>query len=185
VKPIVRQRFTVKDRSRRRVEERIALRFPQAARVAAGVVWRLPVRSRLRQAVIRRAVTYGWEAMNRVDLEAGLALYHPDVESVVDAAFATLGFENHVHGRQLRAENLAEVYRAFREFRFEPEELIHVDRDHLLVVGRMTGTGLASGATLETDWANLWTLSSGLVVRDEAFRDRSEAFRAAGLDVRS
>jgi ketosteroid isomerase-like protein len=177
----VRQELVAQPRPRRGIEERLVLRFPRAARSFAAAIWRLPVRSRVRQAVVRRAVTLGWEAMNRVDLDVGLALYHPDVESVVDPAFASIGFDNHITGRDARMANLLQVYREFREFRFYPEEIVYLDHDHLLVVGRMRGIGLASGATFDTEWANLWTFSAGLVTRDEVFRDRAEAFRTVGL----
>jgi ketosteroid isomerase-like protein len=98
-----------------------------------------------------------------------------------DPAFASLGFENHVVGRDAREQNLRQVYGAFRDMRFRPADLVYVDRDHLLVVGRMMGTGLASGAAFDTEWANLWTIFDGLVTRDEVFRDLTEAFRAVGL----
>jgi ketosteroid isomerase-like protein len=181
---VIRQRFAVEPRARRRLEERVALRFPRLLAFGAALIWRLPVRSRLRQVVVRRAVMCGWEAMNRVDFESGLALYHEGVESIFDPAGRALGFED-VRGRGARTEMLARVYAEFRDFRFEPGELIYVDHDHLLVVGRMRGAGLASGAAFETEWANLWTISAGKVVRDEVFRRTSAALEAAGLSRES
>jgi ketosteroid isomerase-like protein len=178
---MIHQPLVAQDRSKRGLEERLVLRFPRTARLFAAAVWRLPVRSRIRQAVVRRAVILGWEAMNRVDLEVGLALYHPEVESVVDPAFASIGFENHIVGRDAREKNLRRVYEPFRDLRFHPDEIVYVDHGHLLVVGQMRGTGLASGAAFDTEWANLWTVAAGQVTRDEVFRDRREAFRAVGL----
>ena len=90
----VRQSLTLKGRSTRSVEERLAVRFPRLAAFVAGAVLRLPPRSRVRQAVIQRTVVLGWDAMNRGDLAAGLVLYHPAVESIFDPGAVALGFEN-------------------------------------------------------------------------------------------
>ncbi len=85
---IVRQPIAVGARSRRRVEERLGLRFPRALALLTAAVWRLPSRSRLRQFMLRRSVISGWEGINRGDLELGLAFYDQDVESVFDSGFA-------------------------------------------------------------------------------------------------
>jgi ketosteroid isomerase-like protein len=178
---VVRQPIILRPSSRRRLEERLALRFPRAVTLLTRSVLRFPPRSRLRRAVLKRAVVTGWEAMNRVDLEAGLALYHPDVESIVDPDMTALGFDETVRGRERRLHNLRQVYAEFHEFRFDPDELIDLGDDRLLVVGRMKGTGRNSGAPFDSEWANLWTISAGRVIRDHVFRDRAEALEAAGL----
>ncbi len=176
-----RQRLALKGRSRRGLEERFALRFPRIAAMFAAAVWRLPRGSRLRMAIIRRTVVLGWEAMNRADFEVGLALYHPDVESIQDDRARSLGFAN-VRGWDERMAMLHALYGQFREFRLEPDELLYVRDDQLLVLGRMSGEGAQSGAPFDTEWANLWTISSsGQVIRDRAFTSHEEAFQAAGL----
>jgi ketosteroid isomerase-like protein len=177
---VVREPIALKGRSTRGLEERLALRFPRVAALLARAVWRLPQGSRLRRALLRRVVTLGWEAMNRVDLEFGLAFYHPDVESIFDPRAQTLGFENS-RGREVRLRALAQIYAEFREMHFHPDELIDLGEDRLLVTGRMKGTGLRSGAPFDMEWANLWTISGGRVVRDQQFGDRAEALEAAGL----
>ena len=179
-KEVVRQPIAVKGRSTRGLEERLALRFPRITAFLARTVWRLPTRSRLRQALLRRVVVLGWEAMNRVDLEFGLALYHEDVESIFDPRAVTLGLAN-TRGREARRRTLTEVYAETREMRFEPDELIDLGDDRLLVIGRMRGAGRSSGAPFDLEWANLWTISHGLVIRDEQFGDRAKALEAAGL----
>ncbi len=177
---VLRQQLAAKRRSTRGMEDRLAVRFPRLFAYFAQAIWRLPRGSRLRQAVIRRAVGVGWEAMNRVDLEVGLALYHDDVESVFDPGLASLGFGD-AHGREERRRMLMRVYEETRELRFEPEELIDLGDDRLLVIGRMKGSGLSSGAPFDSEWANLWTISGGLVIRDQVFMHRREAYEAAGL----
>ena len=180
VEPI-RQPIALGMRSRRRLEERVALRYPRMTAFLAAAIWRLPRRSRLRRAVLKRAVVTCWEAMNRVDLEAGLALYDPDVDSIVDPDMTALGFDETVRGRERRLHNLRQVYAEFHEFRFDPDELIDLGNDRLLVVGRMKGSGRSSGVPFDAEWANLWTISAGRVIRDHVFRDRAKALKAAGL----
>jgi ketosteroid isomerase-like protein len=118
--------------------------------------------------------------MNRVDLEVGLVLYDDDVESIFDPGFVSLGFGN-TRGREERRRMLREVYDETREFRFEPDELIDLGDDRLLAIGRMKGSGLSSGAPFDSEWANLWTVSAGLVVRDQVFMSHRDALEAAGL----
>jgi hypothetical protein len=93
---IVRQPIAVADRSRRRLEQHL-VRFPRANAFLAGAIWRLylrlPPRSRLRQAIIRRLIESGCEALNRRDFEATFAGYHPTVESIWPLQLVALGFE--------------------------------------------------------------------------------------------
>jgi ketosteroid isomerase-like protein len=162
------------------MEERLALRFPRALALFAAALWRLPRRSRLRWALIRRVVVTGWEAMNRGDLEVGLVFYQRDVESIFDPRWIALGFGNS-RGRDERLRTLTHFYAETRELRFEPDELIDVGDDRLLTIGRMKGSGLSSGAPFDNEWANLATVSAGLVVRDQVFMNHREALEAVGL----
>jgi ketosteroid isomerase-like protein len=175
---VVRQPLALSDHSRRRLEERLAVRFPRLLAFLARAISRLP--QRLRRAVLRRAVETGWEAMNRGDLEAGLVFYRQDVESIFDPGWVALGFEN-TRGRDERLRTLTRFYAEARELRFEPEELIDLGADRLLVIGRMKGSGISSGAPFDSEWANLVTISAGRVIRDQVFMSHREALEAAGL----
>jgi ketosteroid isomerase-like protein len=178
---VVRQPMAVRAHSRRRLEERLGLLFPGGLAFFARLAWRLPPRSRLRRALIRRAVQLGLEATNRGDFEAAFAaLYHPDIELIAVGTFITLGHEPVYRGREERIR-FQERWRAeWGEFRFEPEELIDLG-DRLLLVGRVTGTGLSSGVAVDNDWADLFTISAGRAIREQVFFDRAEALEAAGL----
>jgi len=125
-------------------------------------------------------VVLGWEAMNRVDLEIGLAFYHPDVESIYDPGMVALGVRN-TRGREERRRLLTETYGEAWDIRFDPDELIYVGDDRLLTMGRMKGSGVTSGAPFEAEWANLVTIQAGMVIRDQVFMDRANALEAAGL----
>jgi ketosteroid isomerase-like protein len=177
---VVRQAIAVRAQSRRRMEERLGLRFPRALAFLARAFWRLPPRSRLRQAIIRRAVRLGTEATNRGDYEATFALYHPEVELIPPPEYVELGQDSLYRGREERLRFQRRWDAEWGEFRFEPEEVIDLG-DRLLLVGRIKGSGLSSGAGFDRAWATLLTVSSGRVIREQAFLDHAAALEAAGL----
>jgi ketosteroid isomerase-like protein len=53
--------------------------------------------------------------------------------------------------------------------------------DKVVIVHRESGTGKASGVSLERTSANVWTFREGKVVRYQGFRTKEEALQAAGL----
>jgi ketosteroid isomerase-like protein len=167
-------------RSHRALEERVGLRFPRLLVFAARIVWRQPSR-RLRWAAVRRFVRLAWESFNRDDYEATFLLYGPDTESVGADVWGTIGAEMETYGRADRLAYQRAVRADWESLRFEPEELIRIDDDRLVSVGRMTGRGRASGATVDTPWAVVLAIEDGLVRREEIFQDRGKAFEAAGL----
>ena len=70
---------------------------------------------------------------------------------------------------------------AFEELRYELEEAIDVGDGRLLALVRIRGRGKGSGVGVDTRLAHLWTVRDGKAVRMQAFTDRDEARRAAGL----
>jgi ketosteroid isomerase-like protein len=181
VEAVVRQPIAVAAHSRRHVEERLGLRFPRALAFMAQTVSRLHPGSRLRQALVRRAVQLSFEATNRGDYEAVFMLYHPEVETTTPPLFAGLGDESVIRGREERVRFQRRWNAEWGEVRFEPEEVIDLGARRVLVVGRIKGSGLGSGASFENEWANLVTLSDGRVIREQAFIDHAEALKAVGL----
>jgi len=177
---VVRQTMSVAPRPHRRLEERLALRLPGAAVLLTRLVQRLPLRSRLRRAVIGRASLLGFEAVNRGDFESAFVLYHPRVEFVAEA-LTGLGFDGVYRGREVRADWQRRWLAEWGDFQFLPEELIYLGRDRLFFTGHAEGRGQSSGATFDTYWAVVLTLSAGRVVREHFFFDRAKALEAAGL----
>jgi ketosteroid isomerase-like protein len=177
----VRFPLTVRASSRRRIEERVALRFPPALAFLTRLVFRLPLHSRVRRALIHRAYQLGWEAQNREDYEAGFAFYDPDVEMVAPSVLATIGVEFEPRGLDGRVRSQRKWNTEWGGFRFEPQEAIDLGDGRLLTIGHIAGSGLSSGAVVGSDWAVMHTVSGGRVVREEVFLDRSEALEAAGL----
>ena len=50
-----------------------------------------------------------------------------------------------------------------------------------MVIGRFEGSGPSSGAGFDNEFAEIFTISAGRVIREQAFFDHAEALEAAGL----
>src|SRR2546425_2810202 len=120
---IVRQPIAVQAASRRRLEERLGLRFPRALALLSRAVSRLRPRSRLRRATVHRLVRLGFEAINRGDFEAAFALYHSDIEVIEPPEVVKLGLDAVSRGREGRIRVQQRWHAEWGELRFEPEEL--------------------------------------------------------------
>jgi ketosteroid isomerase-like protein len=179
----VRQPIRISDGSHRRLEERIAVRFPNLAVAVTRALLRLPARSRVRRLVLSRTVQQGVEASNRGDYEAAFLLFHPDMEYLAPAGTVVLGtFPERLQGRRERIQFERGWRGDWGEFRYEPDELIDLT-DQLLLIGRMIGRGRKSGATMKSEWSALYSLSRGQVIREQIFFDNNAAaLKAAGLE---
>jgi ketosteroid isomerase-like protein len=85
----------------------------------------------------------------------------------------------------IRGMNAARAYvqsSPWASLRFNPERVIAVDDERVLVLSRTTQTGRASGVTLETCGAQEFTFRDGLLVRYKVYPDRDDALKAAGLE---
>jgi ketosteroid isomerase-like protein len=182
---VVRQPIAVGTCSRRRLEERLMVRFPWAVSLLARAIWRLflslPPRSRLRRAVPRHFGKLGFEALNRRDLAVAFSLYHPDSESIFDQKLVALGFEPLYRGREARIEGQTRWMAEWDEVRFEPDELVDLGDGRLFFAGRLEGSGLSSRAEVDNEAAFIFTLSAGRVIHERVFLDRREGLEAAGL----
>ena len=69
---------------------------------------------------------------------------------------------------------------SWTEFEITPLELIDVG-DDVVAVMDISGTGRASGVSVTMRAADVYTLSSGKVVRQVGYPDAAEALEAAGL----
>jgi ketosteroid isomerase-like protein len=161
----------------RRIEERLGLRFPRLLALVTRAWWRLPPHSRLRQALIRRTVQLGVEAANRQDYEAAFGLYDAGIELLVPPALVGMGFEPVVRGRAERARFEQRWRTEWGQFSYVTEEIRDLGTG-VLVIGRMRGSGPSSGAAFDSEWADLFTISGGRVVREQVWLDHAEALGA-------
>jgi ketosteroid isomerase-like protein len=178
---VVRRPFTVSSSKRRRLEDRLSLRFPGVRTLLLRLLWRLPPRSRLRQAALHRGMRLGFEANNRGDFEIAYMDYDKKIELVSDPRLVGLGFDRVYRGRAERVRFQQRWVAEWGDFQFAPEELIDLGDGRVFVRGRIVGSGLSSGAGFDGDWGVLFTFSDGRVVREQFFFNRAESLEAVGL----
>jgi len=178
----VRQPIRISDGRHRRLEEWIAMRFPNLAVAGTRAVLRLPARSRVRRLFLSRTARLATEAGNRGDYEVSFLLFHPDMEFLAPADTVVLGaFPERLQGRRERIQFERSWRGDWVGLRYEPTELIDLT-DRLLLIGRMIGSGRSSGAPMDSEWAGLYSISRGQVIREQIFVDNAEALKAVGLE---
>ncbi|HEY1358292.1 MAG TPA: nuclear transport factor 2 family protein [Thermoleophilaceae bacterium] len=177
---VVRHPLTLAAHSSRRIEERLALRLPYIQSLVARVWSKRPLHSRLRQAILPRLVRSGFEAANRGDFAVAFANYDPDIQFFPPTGLVGLGDEPSYRGLEARVRYQGQWRAEWGDFRYEPDELRDLG-DRLLVIGRIKSGGLSSGAKLDSDYANLFTLSAGRVIREQTYFNRAEGLEAVGL----
>jgi ketosteroid isomerase-like protein len=116
----------------------------------------------------------GFAAHNRGDLDALVEVYDPDV------VFETLLLGTR-HGQEAIRLIYEENQRTLSGYSIDPVELID-SGDQVVAVAQVNGVGPASQIAMDGDqFAFLFTIKDGRVVREQAFRNRDEALTAAGL----
>jgi ketosteroid isomerase-like protein len=118
-------------------------------------------------------VRAGFAAHNRGDLDALVEIYDPE------AVFETLLLGTH-HGKEAIRRLYEENQSNQSGYTVEPVELIDAG-DKVITVVQMGGAGPVSEIALDDQIAFIHTFKDGLVVREQAFRNRHEALDAAGL----
>ncbi len=120
-------------------------------------------------------VKAGFAAHNRGDLDALVEFYDPDV------VFETLLLGIHRGNEAIRLI-YEENQKTLAGYDVVPVELIDAE-DQVIAVAEVTGTGPMSGIAMEERdrFAFLFTIEDGRCVREQAFRNKEEALKAAGL----
>jgi uncharacterized protein len=118
----------------------------------------------------------GYGAFNGGDLDAVLELFAPDVVfmPLPDSPMGAT-FHGHEGFRKMTTEN-AEMFDSYRN---EPEEIIEVGDDKVVVLVRSAARGRMSGIEVEGRLAHLWTLRDGKAIRCQSFNSREAALSAA------
>jgi ketosteroid isomerase-like protein len=178
---VVRKPLSVRVDSRRTLDQRLALRLPRLASLGNRLLVRLPPKSRLRQALVWRAVRLGYEAFNRRDFEAVLINFHHDFQFFPPRRTVAGGIlESSYRGHDGFRTAFGEWLTAWGAYRVEPRELIDLG-DRLLMLGELRGHGHASGVPLSQSYASLLTLGNESVISQRDYLDRADALEAAEL----
>jgi ketosteroid isomerase-like protein len=166
----------------RTLDQRLGIRFPRFAAASARLLSKLPLGSRVRQAVLWRVTRLSVEAYNRRDLDAVVAAYHPDLEYYPYREFVEAGLaEPCYHGPSGYQAYISATYDVWgTEVRLEPTELIDLG-DRIVLLADMPMRAQASGVALAQTYAGVSTLKDGRVIRQDDFLNHAEALEAVGL----
>jgi ketosteroid isomerase-like protein len=179
---VTRVEYSGPPRRSRNLEDRLIVRFPSLyQRLAALVFARLSTRSRLRRALLRRAVLSGWASVARRDFELNMVFFAPDVEFEFPAGMQTLGLSGPFRGQAGRIDALGKLFEVWGSWELEPAYFVDLG-DRLLNLGFWRNRARASGVQLEPELAQVVTVRNGVIVRDQNFLSWEEGLRAAGLD---
>ena len=120
----------------------------------------------------------GFRAMERGDVEAIVALAHPDVEFVNPDTALEPGTR---HGPDGLRAGMAGILEAFEDLRFDYERIVDLD-DRVVAIGTFLGRGRGSGMELPpAPFAVVVTLRDGKMARYEWFASPEDALQAAGV----
>jgi ketosteroid isomerase-like protein len=132
--------------------------------------------------LVRRAI----ELWKLGDVDGALEEAADDV--VVDMSNAIGPDKGVYRGRERVHELWASFHDAADAIRWEPEEIIEVDEERLIVVGNVRMRGRGSGVEVKAVSAWLWTISDGKGRSVKLYQSKAEALksrRAAGVGVAS
>ena len=177
---VVRKPIAVRERSSRTLDQRLALRFPWLAATYGRLIGRLAPHSRLRQALLWRAVRLSGEAFNRGDVAAFLLNRHPDCEWYPPRDFVEAGFFQPCYrGPGGFREYVSAWSDVVGHVRVEPVEVIDLGRS-IVVLAELRGSAQASGVPLTREYATVSTLG-GRTIREQQYLRHAEALDAVGL----
>jgi ketosteroid isomerase-like protein len=115
-----------------------------------------------------------YEALNRGDADAALAVLHPDAEWHESAELPDTGV---YRGRESIRAFLAEYLESWERFHQEVEEVVDAGSRIGLIL-RLRARGRRSGVDVDARYAHVWTMEDGRGVKVEGYAD-PEAGRAA------
>jgi ketosteroid isomerase-like protein len=120
------------------------------------------------------------EAWNKLDLDAFMAVWHPEAEWRPAFPKGTQGTGSVFRGLDGIREAWHNVRTAWSVYQVEPQEVRMVG-DALLVLGRIHARGEASGIEIDSDWSAVLRYRHGKVVSAWDWLDYKSALEAVGL----
>jgi ketosteroid isomerase-like protein len=119
------------------------------------------------------------ESINGGDLDQALQATHQDFEADWSNSIAP---HSGVHRGRDRARELFESFlETWEEFRWDPQEIIEVDKARVIVVNRMWMRGRGSGVEVDATGAHVWTITGGKVRRVKLYQSKADALEDVGL----
>ena len=119
-------------------------------------------------------------AITRCDVDAALAVCDPEVEFLSVLAVDGRPYVGHAGIRRY----FDDIASAWEEWRVDVHGTAAAPDGRVIIEMTMRALGKGSGAPLSEFAAHVWTLRDEKLLRNEPFRDREQAERAAGLSQR-
>ena len=158
------------------------VRWPGAWAALSRAVNRLPPRSRLRRALLRRNALSGWGAWVRGDLDLCLVRFSPDWHYDAPREWLIVGMPSVYRGHAGLREWFAELREAWEILDHTPLEVVDAG-DVVAFLCKIRLRARASGIELDSRLGQVFWIERGLIVREHDFSDGDEALRAIGIPV--
>jgi ketosteroid isomerase-like protein len=117
------------------------------------------------------------DAITICDIDAALEVCHPEIEFLSMLAIDGKPYLGHAGIRRY----FDDITSAWEEWRVDIHSTALVPDGRIIIEMTMVARGKGSGAPLSNFAAHIWRLKDGKLLRNEPYRDRAEAERAAGL----
>ena len=167
---LVRWEVQPLERSRRGIDEWIALAAPWLTRRLTALVLRQPAGSRLRRTLLTQAVRRNIAANNRGDYRAVLATYHPAIEMIPPGHGRSAdGFDALYRGHERVRQFITEWKAGLGRHTYTPVEIADRGGDSFALRFTLAGTIGDSDVEVPGELGVVNTFERGLVLRQEYF----------------
>jgi uncharacterized protein len=120
------------------------------------------------------ALKDAYEALNRGEADAALAVLEPDAEW---CEHSTLPEAGTYRGREVIKEFLERFLESWNEFRQDIEQIVE-GGDRVALVLRSSAVGKGSGVEVESRYAHVWTMRDGRGLRVDTYDDLTAAIES-------
>jgi ketosteroid isomerase-like protein len=166
--------------TRRTLEERLMVRWPDAWAALSQALQLLPPGSRLRRALVRRNALSGWGAWVRGDLDLCLVRFAPDYHYDPPREWLIAGMPSVYRGHAGLREWAADLHEAWEFLDHTPLEVVDAG-DVLAFLCQIRLRARASGIELDSRLGQVFWVERGLIARESDFSDWDEALRVVGI----
>jgi hypothetical protein len=164
----------------RTLEERLMVRWPGAWKMLSQAVNRLPPRSRLRRALLRRNALSGWGAWVRGDLDLCIVRFAPDYHYDAPPEWLIPGMPSVYRGHTGLREWFAELREAWEILDHTPLEIVDVGHA-VAFLCKIRLRARTSGIELDSRLGQVFWVERGLIVRERDFSEWNDALREIGV----
>jgi hypothetical protein len=165
----------------RTLDERVMVRWPQAWVALSRAVQRLPPRSRVRRALLRRNALSGWGAWVRGDLDLCLVRFSPNWHYNPPREWLIAGMPEVYRGHAGLRQWAADLREAWEFVDHTPLEVVDAG-DAAAFLCKIRLRGRSTGIELDSRLGQVFWIERGLIVREQDFADWDDALRVVLAD---